>query len=94
MVYRVGQNSETDEKHDDDSAEEGFQLARVKFARDDEGSRKALGVGNCSINIWDGSEQELAWSKKSSSYFGNIFPTFLLSGILNTLICTERDVLH
>ena len=51
MLYRVGQNSETDEKHDDDSAEEGFQLARVKFDRDDEGSRKALGVGNCSINI-------------------------------------------
>ena len=30
-------------------------------------------MGNGSINIWDGSELELAWSKKSSSYFENIF---------------------
>ena len=28
-------------------------------------------MGNCSINICDGSELELAWSKKSSSYFEN-----------------------
>ena len=46
-----------------------FQLAKLKFDRDGEGGRKALGMGNCRINIWDGSELELAWSKKCSSYF-------------------------
>ena len=30
----VGQNRETDEEHDEDCAEEGFQMARVKFGRD------------------------------------------------------------
>ena len=32
----VGQNREADEEHDGDCVEEGFQLARVKFDRDDE----------------------------------------------------------
>ena len=56
----VGQNRETDEEHDEDCIEEGFQLARVKFDRDGEGGRKALGLGNRSINISDGSELGLA----------------------------------
>ena len=57
---------ETDEKHDEDCVEEGFPLARVKIDRNDEGDREALVKRNFSINIWDGSELELAWSKKSS----------------------------
>ena len=69
----VGQNRETDEEHDKYCVEEGFQLARVKFDRDGEGGSEAPGMGNCSINIWDGSEQELAWFKKSSIYCKNIF---------------------
>ena len=47
----VGQNRETDEEHDKYCVEEGLQLARVKFDRDDEGGSEAPGVGNCSINI-------------------------------------------
>ena len=47
----VGQNRETDEEHDEDCIEEGFQLARIKYDRDSEGGREALGVGNCSVNI-------------------------------------------
>ena len=69
-------------------------MARVKLDRDDEGGREALGVGNCGINIWDRSELELAWSKKTSLYFENNFPIFLLSGISNTLICKVRDALR
>ena len=38
---------ETNEKHN----KEGFQLARVKFDRDDEGGMEALGVRKCIINI-------------------------------------------
>ena len=44
-------------------------MVRVKFGRDGEGGMKALDMGNCSINIWDESEFELVWSKKSRSYF-------------------------
>ena len=47
----VGQNRETDEEHDGDCIEERFQWARIKYDRDSEVGRKALGVGNCSINI-------------------------------------------
>ena len=65
------QNSETDEEHDEDSVEEWFQLAMIKYDRNGEGgrekydsdverARETLGVGNCSINIRDGSELELA----------------------------------
>ena len=39
-------------------------------------------MGNHSITI----ELELAWSNKSSSYFENNFPIFLLYGISNTSI--------
>ena len=56
--------------------------------------REALGMGNCSINIWDGSEPELAWSKKSSSYFENDFPIYLLSDISNPSMLKVSDVLH
>ena len=45
------QNKETDEEHNEDCVEEEFQLARVKFGRDGERGREALGMGNCSINI-------------------------------------------
>ena len=47
----VGKNRETDEEHDEDCVQEGFQLAGVKFDRDGETGREALGMGNCSINI-------------------------------------------
>ena len=32
-------NRETDEEHDEDCVQEGFQLARVKYHRDGEGGR-------------------------------------------------------
>ena len=51
-------------------------------------------MGNCSINISDGSELDLAWSKKSSSYFGNNFPIFLLSGISNTSVFKALDNIY
>ena len=89
----VGKNRETSEEHDEDCVEEGFQLARVKFDRDGEVGSEALGMGNRSINISDGSELDLAWSKKSSLYIKNNFPIFLLSGISNTSIFKELDFL-
>ena len=42
---------ETDEEHDEDCVEEGFQLTSVKLDKDGEGGREALGMGNHSINI-------------------------------------------
>ena len=63
----VGKNKENDKEYDANCDEDRFQLARVKFDIDGEGGRKALGVENRSINIWDGSELKLAWSKKTSS---------------------------
>ena len=59
-----------------------------------EGGREGLAMGNCSINIKDGSGLELDWSKESSSYFENNFSIFLLSGISNTSIFKVHDVLH
>ena len=90
----VGQIRETNEEHDENCVVDGFQLTRVKFDRDGEGGREALGMGNCSIIIWYGSELESAWSKKDTLYFENNFPTFLLSGILNPSIFKVCDVLH
>ena len=58
-------------------------MAKVKFDRVGEQGSEALGMENCSINIWDGSDLELALSKNNSSYFENNFPIFLLSSILN-----------
>ena len=85
---------ETNEEYDEDCVEEGFELARLKFDRGCVGHRGALGMVNCSINIWDESELELAWSKKRSSYFENKFPIFLLPGISNTIIFKMCGVLH
>ena len=48
-------------------------MAKIKFNSDGHGGREALGMGNCSIKIWNGLEVELAWSKKSSSYFEKIY---------------------
>ena len=90
----VEQNKEPDEEHNEDWAVEGFQLARVTFDRDNEGDRETLDKGNCSINIWDGSELQLAWSKKSCSNFENNFQMFLLCGISKTSILKVSDVLH
>ena len=69
-------------------------MAKAKYHKDGEGGREALVVKNCGINIWDGLELKLVWSKKSSSYIENYFPIFLLSGISNTSICKVRDGLH
>ena len=52
----VEQNRETNEEHDEDCVEEGFQMPRVKLDKGFEGVREALGMGNRSINIWDGAE--------------------------------------
>ena len=49
LVEWVRKNMETNEEHDEDCVEEGFQLSRVKFGRDGEGGREALGIKNCSI---------------------------------------------
>ena len=51
-------------------------------------------MGNRSINISDGSELDLAWSKKSSLYIKNNFPIFLLPDISNTSIFKEIDFLR
>ena len=93
-LNRVRQNRKIDKEHDEDCVEEGFQLAKAKYTKDGEGGREALVVRNCGINIWDGLELKLAWSKKSTSYIENNFPIFLLSGISNTSICKVRDGLH
>ena len=39
----VGQNRQTDGKHDEDCAEEEFHLARVKLDRDGEEGKEGLG---------------------------------------------------
>ena len=66
----------------------------MKYDRDSEGGREALGVGNCSVYIRDGSKLELTSSKKSSSFFVNNFPIILLSGISNTSFCKVHNILH
>ena len=93
-LNEIGQNRETDKDSDEDCVEEGFLLAKVKLGKDSERGRGNLGMGNHSINIWDGSELELAWSNKSKSYFEDHFPIFLLYGISNTSIFKMHDVLH
>ena len=89
-----GQNSETDEEHEENCVEEGFQLDMVIFERYRERGRNALGMESCSIGIWVESDLGLAWSKKSSSFFENNFPIFLLSGISNTSIFKIHDISH
>ena len=49
------------------------QYAKVKFYRDGEESREALGMKNCSIIIWDELELELAWSKKATHVLKTVF---------------------
>ena len=93
-LNRAGKNKETHQEHDEDCVEEGFQLARVKFERDGKGEREVLGMGYCSSNTWNGLEIKLARSRENSSYFENNFPTFLLSGNLNTSLFKVCDVLH
>ena len=73
---------------------EKFQLDSVKFDSDGEKRREAIGTGNCSINIWDGSELELGLPRKSSLYFGNVFLILLSSGISNITTFKLHDVLH
>ena len=68
------------EEHDKDSAEEEFQLTKVRFNRESQGDSAALGMSYCSINIWDRSELKLSWSRKNIWYFKNSFSIFLLSG--------------
>ena len=55
----VKQNKETDEEHDEDCVQVGLKLASVKFDRDGEEGREALGMRNCSIDIFNGLELEL-----------------------------------
>ena len=90
----MGQNREIDEEIYEDFVKTGFQLDRKKIKRDIEAGSKALGMEICSINIWDGSKLELAWTEKSSSYFKNSFPIFLLTGISNLSIFKVRDALQ
>ena len=59
-------------------------LGKNWWGKDGDGGREALGMVNCSVNIWDRSKLELAWPKESSLYFENKYPIFLLSGISNT----------
>ena len=89
-----GQNSETDEEHEENSFEEGFQLDSAIFYRYRKRGGEALGMESCSFGIWVEPDLELAWSKKSSSFFENNFPIFLLSGISNTSIFKIHDILH
>ena len=49
--HRVRQSRKTDEEHEEHCAEKRFQLAKVKFDREGENDREALGMGYCSINI-------------------------------------------
>ena len=90
----LGKNRKTGQEHDEECVEKGFRLDRAKIDRNGKGGRKALGMGNCSINTWDGSGLKLASSKKISSCFENNFPLSLSFGISNTLISKLHDVLY
>ena len=41
----LGQNRETNEEHDEDCVEEGFQLTRAKLNRNGKGGKKAINMG-------------------------------------------------
>ena len=43
-------NRETDEEHDENCVDEGFELARANFDRDGKGGEEALVIGYCSSN--------------------------------------------
>ena len=68
-------------------------MARVKTDRDGEEDREAPGMGFCSIDIWVRSELELAWSKKSSSYFERNFQYFYYL-VFQIWYFKRRDILH
>ena len=56
MVYpilmdRLGKNRKNDEEIDEDCVEKEFPLARVKSYINGGGGRKAIVMGNCSINV-------------------------------------------
>ena len=68
-LNEVGKNRETDEEHDEDCVDEGFQLARVKFDRDGKEGGETLGMWYCGSNNWNEIELELDLSRKSNSYF-------------------------
>ena len=53
---RLGKNRENDKELDEDCVEKEFPLARVKSYINGGGSRKDIVMGNCSINVWDGSK--------------------------------------
>ena len=90
----VGQNSENNEDNYKDCAGERLLLARAKLDRDGEGGREALGMVNCYINIWGGSELELRLIREKQFKFWKQFSTLLLSGISSTSVFKVRDVLH
>ena len=46
----LGKNRKTGQEHDEECVEKGFRLDRAKIDRNGKGGRKALGMGNCSIN--------------------------------------------
>ena len=76
LLNGLGKNMETE--HDEDCVEERFQLAREKLDRNGNRGRKAVGMGNCSINIWIESELELACSKKIMFMFWKQFPNMFI----------------
>ena len=87
LMDRLGKNRKNDEELDKDCVEKEFPLARVKSYINGGGGRKAIVMGNCSINVWDGPKLEF------DSYFVSYFPIFLLSGISSTLIFKVHYVL-
>ena len=50
-VVEWGRTNRVAAEEHEDCVEEGFQLAKVKFDRDDERDKEAPAMGNCSINI-------------------------------------------
>ena len=88
---KIGKNIQN---HDDDCVEEGFQLAMVKNEKNGAEDSEALGIGNRSINIWKGSELELAWSKKKQFIFKKLFSnTFvMLFRIHQFLRCVSKFI--
>ena len=58
LMDRLGKNRKNDEELDKDCVKKEFPLARVKSYINGGGGRKAIVMGNCSINVWDGSKLE------------------------------------
>ena len=51
LMDRLGKNRKNDEEIDEDCVEKEFPLARVKSYINGGGGRKAIVMGNCSINV-------------------------------------------